>query len=463
MGKEAAGISQIRKYLNGELDARAMHRLERQAQDDPFLMDALEGYQNAKPDQRANLDELASRLNKRVSEKRSRIIPFRMIGMAASVLVICSAGVWWLYQGREAAKGPEKNELKQALNLPAAKPAGDTVDKKLALSSARSAENKQAAEQPKTVNGKAAAKPLIAEDKSAKPSIVSELAPVQANADTKAVPAGQDSTPLNEVIVMNYKSSKKKDTGRVITLRETRIRTGADTASEHQLQAQAPGVKVYPNRHDADINKLITSGSLGNLGTRLITKSVIQGKVIAENNGLPIQGASVKVSGTSQTAKTDAEGRFKLQADTSHTKLVVTEKGYQTRQVNAATSNHDSVKTIALAPVNSDDLSETVVTGYTSQAKDANERYIAAHPQKGWTDFKKYLKVNAVSADGATGLVKVTFAVDKFGSISDIKVIKGLSDAANKKAISLIKYGPDWVGNSNNHPEKITLRIKFVK
>ena len=34
-------ILQIRKYLNGELNARAMHQLERRAQDDPFLMDAM--------------------------------------------------------------------------------------------------------------------------------------------------------------------------------------------------------------------------------------------------------------------------------------------------------------------------------------------------------------------------------------------------------------------------------------
>ena len=41
----ADDILQIRKYLNGELNTRAMHELERRALDDPFLADSLEGFE----------------------------------------------------------------------------------------------------------------------------------------------------------------------------------------------------------------------------------------------------------------------------------------------------------------------------------------------------------------------------------------------------------------------------------
>ena len=43
MTKHGKDISQIKKYLEGKLDARSRYELERRAQDDPFLMDALEG------------------------------------------------------------------------------------------------------------------------------------------------------------------------------------------------------------------------------------------------------------------------------------------------------------------------------------------------------------------------------------------------------------------------------------
>jgi hypothetical protein len=469
MGKQETDISLIRKYLNGELDARAMHKLERRAQDDPFLMDAIEGYQKVKADQQANLDELAGRLDKRIAEKRPRIISFGAIGIAASVLIICSAGVWWLYQGRGPVNNPVKSELKRPDTLQAVKRATDTLDKTMAKSSKQYAGNLPATAPPKTITRENAVPPVIAEDKTVRPPAASSMASARPTlADAKAASPvdkdkNADTTPLNEMIVMNYKSSKKKDTTGLISLHEVRIKTKTDTAPEQRLQANVPGVKVYPNAQSAeDLNRLITRGNLGTAGiTQLMTSRVIQGKVIAENNGLPIQGASVKVSGTNQATKTDASGFFKLRADTSHAKLEITDHGYKGRQVSAGVNARDSVKTIALAPDENDDLSETVVTGYTSQPRDANSDYITAHPQKGWTAFKKYLKINAVSPDKAIGAVKVTFSVDKFGSISDIRIIKGLSDAANKKAISLVKDGPDWVGNSNKRPETITLRIKF--
>ena len=62
VSKRETDILLISKYLNGELNTKAMHRLERRAQDDPFLMDALEGYDRAADDQKAQLDELGSML-----------------------------------------------------------------------------------------------------------------------------------------------------------------------------------------------------------------------------------------------------------------------------------------------------------------------------------------------------------------------------------------------------------------
>ncbi len=98
-------ISQIRKYLNGELDARAMHRLEKRAQEDPFLMDALEGYNNRK-DQQNNLDEVQRKLQKRVRrtiKKPAAMWP--LIGVAIAVLALILLGAWWvLFNNKPAEK-----------------------------------------------------------------------------------------------------------------------------------------------------------------------------------------------------------------------------------------------------------------------------------------------------------------------------------------------------------------------
>jgi hypothetical protein len=456
MGKQAVDISQIRKYLNGELDARAMHRLERQAQDDPFLMDALEGYQNARSDQQMNLNSLAARLNERVSEKRSRIIPLRIIAIAASVMIICGAGLWWLKQKPGIIKPPSKM---QAAVTPGTASSADTVrepakpakNTMAAAAAKKPAQNAGTAEMPSAPN---AAKLQANADKEAAPAVIA--------ADTKAqYQAVKDSTPLNEMIAMGYTGAKKKDTTARVMLKEVVI----DTAPQHMLQAKVAGVKVYPSTESAaDLNKVITQGNLGNIAiNQLTTNPVVQGKTIGQDKDQQINRTPVKAGGTNQVARTDAKRYFKTNADTSPSNLAANAPGFRARRSSANLTARDTVKAKEDSDGKSEDLAETIATGYTSQPVDASEMDVAAHPQKGWSAFRRYLKINAVSPDQAAGTVKITFSVDKFGSVSNIKVIKGLSDAANKKAISLVKDGPEWAGNSNKRPETVTLRIKFGK
>jgi TonB family protein len=121
-------ISQIRKYLNGELDARAMHQLERQAQDDPFLMDALEGYQQKGKEQQPHLNELQKRLQHRTTAGRKHIALWPAMSIAASILLFISVGGWWLINNRakvDTGLAPGKDNTVVATRplLPAAKKA----------------------------------------------------------------------------------------------------------------------------------------------------------------------------------------------------------------------------------------------------------------------------------------------------------------------------------------------------
>jgi TonB family protein len=99
-------ISQIRKYLNGELGARAMHELEHQALNDPFLADALEGYEH-RSDQQHNLADLQKRLQHRTAPAKRRISLWPTISIAASVLLFVAVGGWWLVSNRSAVTQKE--------------------------------------------------------------------------------------------------------------------------------------------------------------------------------------------------------------------------------------------------------------------------------------------------------------------------------------------------------------------
>ncbi|MBV8254484.1 MAG: energy transducer TonB [Chitinophaga sp.] len=87
----------IRQYLAGELDDKAMHALERQALADPFLAEALQGFESAMPDQSANMDDLHTRLATRVAPAKDKIRPlyYRIAAAAAILLLLCTGG-WFL-------------------------------------------------------------------------------------------------------------------------------------------------------------------------------------------------------------------------------------------------------------------------------------------------------------------------------------------------------------------------------
>jgi len=456
VSKRETDISQIRKYLDGELDAQAMHRLERRAQDDPFLMDALEGYEKARSDQQAQLNELTGRLNERITKKERRVIPWRIIAIAASVLIICSVGVWRLTNNHPANVPKVAEIAKPVLKTTPTGPA-DTIPP-----------NKQAVAVLKKTPP-----PRVQVQKSA--ASVAEYVPVVAadavaNVNIKdSVP--KDTTPLNESIVMGYTSKRKKDTsGSASVAGLANAKKAGVTNPEQLIKGQAAGAAdnntpaPTPAKDMIIQGKTIVPKSLSGISTAdknyASSKKVINGRVISKDDGLPIPGATVRVKGTSTGVVTDANGRFTLPADNNGSSLVAGYIGYQTQEINAG--SRDSMKTISLQP-NNNSLAEVVVTNYNPKSNAEEPAVVNAHPKAGWSSFRKYLREKAHSPDGKTGVVKLSFMVDNNGAISDIKVKKGLSQATDQAAIDMVNNGPDWDGNTNGKRGKVNLRIKFVK
>lgn len=439
MHKTEADISLIRKYLNGELDARAMHRLERRAMDDPFLMDALEGYENAKVGQQPQLAELSSRLQHRVARKEARVIPFRFIAVAASVLIVASVGGWLLLNTHKQAQLPKVASVIPSSDTTGSKAPAMGVD--VAKTELQKAPITQKQLPPPVTSkiiteikpataqqyGNAAPAEVVADDEIvAKPGLVMADTMIAANANKEA-------TPLDEMIVMDYTSQKKK-----VNIGKDSLKKSRAFNLPQLVTAKVPGVSTTPaNNRFNDLNP-------------------IAGLVVTRPDGLPIAGAQVHVAGSNKTAYTNAKGIFTLPVDSSKVKLNVGYVGYQSQQYNVG-SRQDTIK-IALQP-DPASLSEVVVANYDKKIPGAN--LTTAHPKDGWYSFNEYLKTHAISPDGKTGTVHLSFTVSTLGVISDIKVTKGLSDLTDKKAIDLLKTGPAWFGNINGKAEQMEVKVKF--
>jgi hypothetical protein len=176
--------------------------------------------------------------------------------------------------------------------------------------------------------------------------------------------------------------------------------------------------------------------------------------IVKDDAGEPLPGASVRIKGTSIVTQTNSIGYFKLDSVPNNSTLSVDFIGYNKKEISVI--KHDSL-VIAMQP-NQNALAEVVTTAYGTQ----HQEYQSAHPQNGWTEFKKYLKDNAKSPDGKTGKVRLSFMVNSDNSLSDFKIIKSVSAKTDSAAIDLVNNGARWQRNTNNKPEKVKLSIKFT-
>ena len=458
MNNKKADISQIRKYLKGELNATAMHQLEREALDDPFLMDALEGYEATAKDQQANLNELADRLQERTAEKRGRVISWKVWSIAASVLVVLTIGGLWLKnssptqeKGRVAdvvqqtkADKTQAVPLKDTVATPnqpathpetlvtqsikpapvvkeANKPVDKASDKAVYQQEISATDNKQAATPSATDYASNQYKPT---------------APV--THEFKIGSDKKDNTPqLSEAVVMGYTSQSKKDSlDNVIALRKSKA---PKTYGSSALPGKVDGLTVIPadSKSQAEASR-------------------ITGIIISKGDGSPVIGAAIRIKGTNKSTVTDTNGKFALSASpVANETLDIASIGYERKQISAKVG--DSLRVELKDASNS--LNEVVVTKKDGDPTEPIQQN--AKPETGWSSFKKYLQTNATLPDGTTGNVNISFTVGPDGSLSDFKIKKSLNAVADQKAIDLIKNGPSWIGNNNHKAETVTVKVKF--
>lgn len=115
MSQSNTDIILFRKYLSGELEPELMHQLEKQAMDDPFMWEAMEGYEIV-ADPGKDLSLLQSSLHKRVihlqEQKNTFFISGQRMSIAAtaSVLFIAAGILFWMNVNRSHAikNGTEK-------------------------------------------------------------------------------------------------------------------------------------------------------------------------------------------------------------------------------------------------------------------------------------------------------------------------------------------------------------------
>jgi outer membrane biosynthesis protein TonB len=247
-------ISLIRKYLNGELDASAMYQLERQAQDDPMLMDVIIGMESEDPNgDEVHLNEINQRIKDHVQKKQvKKIIPWKSWTVAASLLLAVCFITFRLIQGQEEVRvaGQQKISHKQEKVQIAGDQSISVKNKIKEVNPNILVDSTQPEYAFKT--GKSSKQNLIVkrekEIKAVKTLPIQSVRPMPVDSVSIASLARTDSVlyqgnSLNEVAVISQAPQQKNLSTRAISL----MRSSQDT-NMAVLSGKAAGVKIRGSR-----------------------------------------------------------------------------------------------------------------------------------------------------------------------------------------------------------------------
>lgn len=401
-------------YIKGLRKGKEAHRLEKESMKDPFLADAMDGYQQVEGDHARRVEQLHRQITTQTSKVRYR----RAVSWSVAACLALGVGIssYFLFMKGEEMMPPvafEEELLPSVVHSPedelaeGSSPA-DTMDT-VNVSTSPAPKNKEISSQ------------VLAQTKHGQPEPVSVV-------------------DKQEQIIENAKE-------------EFVVKEAEDATAKTEEAEES--VTVAFNDPVATSIKL----------ARFAGRNIIRGKVVDEQQE-PVIGAVVTAKGTNIATLTNTEGQFELKTPKGVGQLTAQYIGYQPVEIPVDTINN---LLIAMRE-DSQALNEVVVVGYDSENKSkksvsATEREKnnrISEPLIGKSKYNKYLKKNLIrpsdeACKHVKGTVTLTFYIDKDGTPEQFTVVQGLCKSADQEAIRLVKEGPKWT--PGNLP--VVLEVKF--
>jgi len=331
----------IRQYLAGELDDKAMHALERQALDDPFLAEALEGYAAHEPDQSAQLAELQQRLEQRVglAEKGRLRQQYYRWASAAAILVILGVSFLWINRQQLAERNKEiakTEETRPAIRSDNHK-ATDSTKQAPAIPDAATPAGSLALGRKASPAG----------EKKLKKDLPHATLKATETADTPLAAWAEDIRPLERRDSISAGISANADLAvgekaLAPPQQPVPIKIRGISTMQQALEGKAAGVDLYSN-----------------------SNYFFNGRVVDKESGEPLPGVTVLAN--NKGVMTDRNGAFSISLDSTESPtLKLAAIGYNSRHLSLR--GHQNNVTVAMEPTNTA-LGEVVVVGYGAKAR----------------------------------------------------------------------------------------------
>jgi len=413
-------------YIRGLRKGKEAHRLEKESMQDPFLADAMDGYNQVEGNHEQRIEKLRMQVSAHSAKKKSTYA----ITWSIAACLIIGFGISSYFLFLKKSMTDEVFIAEESVSIKLAEPAA-----------------------PPT--------PAIP----ATPTVPATPQKEIALATTKVK---TDSTPISEITA---RQADKKDM--IAEIQTTSQPQGAPVAAVPMMEevseetAALQEVVATIDTFESESDKKM---KLAKVATILPQNNMIKGRV-TDGKGEPLIGASVTYKGTNIGTITNMNGEFSLVKKDDKKRLTAEYIGYDPVEIQVDTS-----RTMLIAMnENKQALNEVVVVGYgakknkksttlgsNAKVKEQTEKEITPQPVIGKRSYQKYLKEHLVRPTDekcaqVKGKVVLTFLINKEGRPFYIKVKESLCESADKEAIRLIQEGPDWIyGN-----KLVEVTVKF--
>lgn len=443
-------------YIHGNRKGKDAHRIEKDAMEDPFLADAIEGYDSIP----GNHAERIARMRSAITARSARKKPHGAwkVAVAAVGLIVIASGYFILMNHQSSMlTAHESGGGYIDLYVPE-----DYVEQKRLELTAIQEEN------PK--------KEVIATSVANISNLHEIIAPVE---------------PLRVYLPDSYAQLHQREERELSAKRETISRSEREeiVSADAPILAEQYEASVNtdksaladsnqnkdPDESIANVEIYLSQTANGVMTTRSVASKrmaaplpapkktiALSGKIVDSNNE-PIIGATVVQKGTNKGTVTDIDGNYKLNTDSEDAPLTAYLIGFEKLEI----PDPKDAKIVVMKE-ETGMLDEVVVTGYGTQKKNMvtgsvsevkslsknKVDEIKPEPIGGIKEYKKYIEQNLVrpsepSCKKIKGKVVLQFSVNTSGHPQNITVKKSLCPSLDQEAIRLLKDGPKWkAGNT---------------
>lgn len=389
----------FKAYIKGKRKGKEAHNIERAAGHDPFLRDAIDGFDAVEGDHFASIEFLEKQVEALSKPRTRRFQPLFWYSSAATILLLLALWVFYPTTEKTDYLADENNT---SINSDIEVSTNDSVENSV---------NTQKIE--KLTNDKPAKQ--IAQSKSRNIPYESDLAVA------KPVVAEKKSDALPDEI----------DNGKLV-IPENTVDAVAQRTDVFGMRTMSASKNAVGMAQIADDNKL-------------------RGRVIDEN-GEPIIGATITFKDTYKSVLTDINGNFVIDVPKNNNRpLVLSYIGYETKEVAV---NEPTIEVKMQADQLA--LNEVVVVGYGSQKRssrvgsvarvDNEVRKTPSEPIFGEKEFLRFYEVLRTKSICNTRKESLTarFYIDENGNATELQIEKASCDAMAEEFRRIVAQSPAW-------------------